>query len=386
MTSPIAWARPSQTLLGVDQQTFSTLGSIAGSPRLVRNARATDGDCSSSASAICLTGLTKRFSTRGSLADILRRRRRSTVTVVDRVSFDVDVGEVFGLLGPNGAGKTTLFKMLSTMLLADDGRASVCGHDVRRHPAAVKRALAAVSSDERSLNWRLSARENLLLFAALHRVPRESADQRVASVLRTVGLESTGRKLVAVFSSGMRQRLLIARALLARPRVLLLDEPTRALDPISAQELRAFMRAELVERQGCTIVLATHNTDEALGFCDRVGVLNRGRLLATGPASELAARFGEDRYRILTTDGQHHCFARLEELGVINDVARRSSEPSGWFLVECSIAGDPSQSAHVLRVLHESGACIARLERIEPSLADLIGRIIAATAPGESDA
>jgi len=146
------------------------------------------------------------------------------------------------------------------------------------------------------------------------------------------------------------------------------------------------MRSELVERQGCTIVLATHNTDEALGFCDRVGVLNRGRLLATGPASELAARFGEDRYRILTTDGLHRCFARLEELGVINDVVRRPSEPSGWFLVECSIAGDPSQSAHVLRVLHESGACIARLERIEPSLADLIGRIIAATAPGESDA
>jgi ABC-2 type transport system ATP-binding protein len=370
----------------VEQQTFSSMSIAAPAPSVVPNSCAAHADRPSRAPSIRLTGLTKRFSTRGNIGDFLRRRGRATVTVVDRVSFDVAAGEVFGLLGPNGAGKTTLFKMMSTMVLSDDGTATVCGHDVRTQPAAVKQVLAAVSSDERSLNWRLSARENLLLFAALHRVPQGAAGQRVASVLRTVGLESTDRKLVALFSSGMRQRLLIARALLARPRVLLLDEPTRALDPVSAQELRAFMREELVERQGCTIVLATHNADEALGFCDRVGVLNCGRLLATGPASELAARFGENRYRILTTDADHGSFARLEDLGVIHHVVRGANEPRGWCIVECSIAGDPWRSAHVLRVLHESGACIARLERIEPSLADLIGRIIGASGRGESHA
>lgn len=340
----------------------------------------------SRATAIRIKGLTKRFSTRGGIRELLRRGARSTATVVDGVSFEVGVGEVFGLLGPNGAGKTTLFKMLSTMILPDDGTVTVCGHDVRTNSAAVKQALASVSSDERSLNWRLSAWENLCLFAALQGVPRRSADERVNSVLATVGLESTGRKMVAVFSSGMRQRLLIARALLAGPRVLLLDEPTRALDPISAQELRAFMREELVYRQGCTILLATHNTDEALGFCDRVAVLNRGRLLAIGAAAELTSRFGEERYRILTTDSGHPCFSRLEGRGVIRHVVRRPADPSGWSMIECAIPGDPSQSANVLRLLLESGASISRLERIEPSLADLIGRIIGASPAGAANA
>jgi ABC-2 type transport system ATP-binding protein len=173
---------------------------------------------------------------------------------------------------------------------------------------------------------------------------------------------------------------------LARPRVLLLDEPTRALDPISAQELRAFMRDELVDRHGCTIVLATHNTDEALGFCDRVGVLNRGRLLATGAAVELTTRFGEERYRILTGEPDHRCFARLEENGAIHDVVRRPSESGGWHVVECGISGDLSRSANVLRLLLESGVSVSRLERVEPSLADLIGRIIGSSVQETNDA
>src|SRR5690349_5775156 len=170
---------------------------------------------SSFAPAIRVSGLTKRFAARRSIRHFLRGGRPIIATVVDNVSFDVGTREVFGLLGPNGAGKTTLFKMLSTMILPDDGTASVCGHDIRANPAAIKQVLAAVSSDERSLNWRLSARENLRLFAALYGVPRRDADGRVGEVLATVGLESAGQKMVALFSSGMRQRLLIPRALLA---------------------------------------------------------------------------------------------------------------------------------------------------------------------------
>jgi len=192
--------------------------------------------------------------------------------------------------------------------------------------------------------------------------------------------------MVAAFSSGMRQRLLIARALLSRPRVLLLDEPTRALDPISAQEFRAFLRRELIERQQCTIVLATHNADEALGFCDRVVVLNRGRVLATGPASELTARFGEERYRIVTADPDHPAFTRLENAGLL----RRTSIPpranGDWRVVECAIPGDPSCTAHVLRLLLESGVPVARLERSDLSLAELISRIITRSTMGEPHA
>jgi len=169
-------------------------------------------------------------------------------------------------------------------------------------------------------------------------------------------------------------------------RVLLLDEPTRALDPISAQEFRTFLRRELVERHHCTILLATHNADEALSFCDRVVVLHQGRVLAEGTAAALAARFGEEHYRILTTTPDHPAFDRLESRGIIRRLAAPSTVMDGWYVVECSIPGDPSQSAGVLRALLDGGVTVARLERIEPSLADLIRRIISARTESIGDA
>ena len=328
---------------------------------------------------VVVSDLTKRFSSRASVREMARGRFRNVATVVDEVSFEVREGEIFGVLGPNGAGKTTIFKMLSTLVVPDDGYASVCGHDIWTEAARVRSRLAAVSSDERSLNWRLSARENLLLFAALYRVPRREADVVVRAVLQRVGLEGSGQKMVGAFSSGMRQRLLIARSMLARPKVLLLDEPTRALDPISARELREFLRTELVDRQRCTIVLATHNAEEAFGFCDRIVVLNRGRVLATGTPSDLRARFGEERFRIVTAEPDHPCFARLEATGTMRRVKCDRRFEDEWHTLECSIAGDLSRTAKVLDVLHQNGVPVARLERVEPSLADLITRIIQAT-------
>ena len=317
---------------------------------------------------------------------MIRGRFRTVATVVDRVSFEVQEGEIFGVLGPNGAGKTTIFKMLSTLVVPDDGYGTVCGNDIWTEPGRVRARLAAVSSDERSLNWRLSARENLLLFAALHKVPRRDADAVVNAMLQRVGLEGSGHKMVGAFSSGMRQRLLIARSMLARPKVLLLDEPTRALDPISAHELRQFLRTELVDRQRCTIVLATHNAEEAFGFCDRIVVLNKGRVLATGTPSDLRARYGEERFRIVTSDPDHPCFARLEGMGIMRRLGCDFSTANEWHTLECSITGDSSRTANVLEVLHQNGVRVARLERVEPSLADLIARIIKGTSKGNSDA
>jgi ABC-2 type transport system ATP-binding protein len=338
------------------------------------------------APTVVVSELTKRFSSRSSVREMIGGRFRKVATVVDQVSFEVDEGEIFGVLGPNGAGKTTIFKMLSTLVVPDDGYATVCGNDIWTEPARVRSRLAAVSSDERSLNWRLSARENLLLFAALHKVPRREADGLVGAMLKRVGLEGSGHKMVAAFSSGMRQRLLIARSMLARPKVLLLDEPTRALDPISAQELRQFLRNELVDRQRCTIVLATHNAEEAFGFCDRIVVLNKGRVLATGTPSDLRARYGEERFRIVTTDPDHPCFGRLEAMGVMRRLVRDVRTADGWHTLECSITGDASRTAIVLEMLYANGVRVARLERVEPSLADLIARIIEATSKGISNA
>ena len=338
------------------------------------------------APAIELAELTKRFAPRRRLIETLRRRGRAPrVTVVDRVSFTIAPGEIFGLLGPNGAGKTTIFKMLGTMIVPDGGSATVSGYDVVHEAAGVRRVLAAVPADERSLNWRLSALENLRLFAALHTLPAREGARRAEQLLEVVGLRDARAKLVGAFSSGMRQRLLIARALIGAPTILLLDEPTRSLDPLSAQEFRDFLRRDVVGRQGCTIVIATHNTDEAFSFCDRVAVLHQGRMLAAGPTTTLAARFGEERYRLLTSGGGHQSLLTLERTGWIRELRDLGEASPGWRTLECVIPGGPQSTSVVIGEVVARGAAIARLERIEMSLADLIRRIIA-TEPGARDA
>jgi ABC-2 type transport system ATP-binding protein len=324
-----------------------------------------------------IAGLSKRFPERRTWRQLLRHPRRVRyVPVLRDVTIDVAEGEFFGLLGPNGAGKTTLFKTLATLVLPDAGRATVAGYDIVRDAPAVRRVLAPVIADERSLYWRLTARANLALFAALQGLREPLASERVAELLDVVSLADTAEKMVGQFSSGMKQRLLIARALLPRPRVLLLDEPTRSLDPLSARSLRRFLREEISGRQGCTILLATHNTEEALELCDRVAVLDRGRLLAAGSTDALAAEIGDERYRVWTRDPDHPSWRALAEQGAIAQVQVMGADAGGWVRMEMEIPGGLDRAAHVTAFLAYQGVTVARFERIALSLADLIERIV----------
>ncbi|HEX5437349.1 MAG TPA: ABC transporter ATP-binding protein [Gemmatimonadaceae bacterium] len=342
------------------------------------------------APAVRIAGLTKRFPERRPWRELLLHPRQGRqVAVLRNVTIDIARGEFFGLLGPNGAGKTTLFKTLATLILPDEGNVSVAGHDVVHQPAAVRRALAPVIADERSLYWRLTARANLALFAALQGLREPLASERVDELLAVVELLDVGEKMVGAFSSGMKQRLLIARALLARPQVLLLDEPTRSLDPLSARALRRFLRAEISERQGCTVLLATHNAEEALELCDRVAVLDHGRLLASGSTDALAAELGDERYRVWTRDPEHPSWRALTEQGAIGAPVTAGVEEDGWVRVEMEISGGLDRAAHVVAFLACQGVAVARFERITLSLADLIERIVARShdaAPMEDDA
>src|SRR5688572_8216025 len=241
---------------------------------------------STEAPLVRVTELWKSFPAARSLAEVLRQpfHAPSVPAVVD-VSLEVHAGEFVGLLGPNGAGKTTLLKILATLIVPDRGTATVVGHDVVRDAASVRRVIAPVLANERSLYWRLTARENLELFASLLRLAPNETGARVSDALEVVGLTDTGRKMVGQFSAGMMQRLLVGRALLGHPRVLLLDEPTRSLDPTAAHAFRSFLREELGGRRRCAVLVATHRTEEAFELCDRVVVLNRGRVAASGRAS-----------------------------------------------------------------------------------------------------
>ncbi|MDQ3555756.1 MAG: ABC transporter ATP-binding protein [Gemmatimonadota bacterium] len=325
-----------------------------------------------------IRGLSKRFPVRRGWVDTLRRPFASEyVEVVRNVSCEVGAGEFFGLLGHNGAGKTTLFKMLATLIIPDAGTARIAGYDVVRDAASIRRVLAPVIADERSLHWRLSARENLRLFATLQGLRGSAALRRADELLETVELADAGEKMVGRFSSGMKQRLLIARALLAQPRVLLLDEPTRSLDPVSARRFRSFLREEIAGRQGCTVLLATHNTEEALELCDRVGVLDHGELLAVGTAEQLAAEIGEERYRVWTRSPGHPAFGMAEIRRLCRGLAVRGRETAdGWTAVDMDIPGGPQRAAEVLAFLVGDGVPVSTFERMRLSLADLIERIV----------
>ena len=323
--------------------------------------------------AVHMEGLRKRFSVRRPFDEVIREpfARRYTQALQD-VTCQVEEGEFFGLLGPNGAGKSTLFKTLATLVTPDAGSATILGHDIVRDPHEVRRVLVPVVADERSLRWRLSARENLRLYAVLYGVPSAGLSDRVDHVLDVVQLGGTGSQMVGQFSSGMKQRLLIARALLARPRVLLLDEPTRGLDPVSARTLRTFLKDEICHRHGCTVLLATHNTEEAFELCDRVAILEKGRVLVSGPASHLASHYGEPRHRLWTPRPDHPALSGLLRSGAVDDLRAGEPDADGWIMVELNVPGGPADVARVLERLVTQGMTLSRFERSPVSLADLI--------------
>jgi ABC-2 type transport system ATP-binding protein len=207
---------------------------------------------------------------------------------LDAVSLVVDAGRVFGVLGPNGAGKTTLLRIICTLLQPSAGRVEVLGEDPAVRPEAVRRRLGAALGGERSLYWRLTGRENLLYAGALHDLRPGVASARAAELLRLVDLGDRADDLVERYSSGMRQRLALARALVLDPPLLVLDEPTAGLDPKAAAAMRRLLQ-RLREGRTRTIVMATHNLADAEQLCDEVGILDRGRLIACDSPQVLGA-------------------------------------------------------------------------------------------------
>ena len=224
------------------------------------------------------------------------------------------------------------------------------------------------------------------LFAAFYGFGGREKRERVEDALAAVELSDTGEKLVAKFSSGMKQRLLIARALLIRPSILLLDEPTRSLDPISARRFRQFLKQELAVRQRCTVLLATHNSEEALELCDRVGVLHRGQLLAVGTADALSAEISGERYQLWTRSPNDPAFDALAARGVLKRVAVLPAEADDWTAVEVEVSGGLESIAEAIAFLARAGVAIARCERIKLPLADLIEQIVRRRVPEDSHA
>ena len=227
--------------------------------------------------AVVLESVSKLFRHRPALFNWFGRERTGETRALHNVSLEVPSGRVLVLLGPNGSGKTTTLKLISTMLLPDFGRIYVQGADTTTNAEAVRERVGFAVATERSFFPRLSARENLDFFAALDDIPRKVRADKIDDLLYRTGLHDSADTLVMKFSSGMYQRLGIARALIKQPSVLLLDEPTRSLDPASAAHFWSLVRT--LPTHGTTVILATHSFSEAAAVGDEVAVLHGGRLV-----------------------------------------------------------------------------------------------------------
>jgi ABC-2 type transport system ATP-binding protein len=258
------------------------------------------GSLSTPAPAIECTGLRYRFGDH---------------VAVDGVDFQVRTGEMFGLLGPNGAGKTTTIRILTTLLPVVEGAARIFGLDVSRSPMQARRLVGYVPQ-QLSADGQLTGRENVSMFARLFDVPRRERDDRVAEVLNAMNLDEAADRLASTFSGGMVRRLELAQALVNRPRVLILDEPTIGLDPVGRDTVWDRLRS--LQADGITVLITTHYMEEAEELCDRVSLMHRGRIRAMGTPTDLEARLGpeatlEDVFRFYAGDS-------LEEGGELRDV------------------------------------------------------------------
>jgi ABC-2 type transport system ATP-binding protein len=292
-------------------------------------------------------------------------RKRPPVTALDHVSLKIPVGEIHGLLGPNGAGKTTLVKILSTVLLPTGGSARVLGRDVVAETKAVRPLIGIVFGGERGLYTRLTARQNLEYWGALYRLPAAEVKRRANSLLDRVGLTERADQRVEEFSRGMKQRLHLARGLIGEAKVLFLDEPTTGMDPLAAREFRRLV-VEL-KGEGRTILLTTHDMVEAELVCDRVSLIDHGRILAT----ETPRSLGNLISRFQRVDVEGAPMRLLEELDELAGVAAVTSLLDGAARIEVNEEG---ATAEVLRRLVEAG--VTSVKTSLPSLEEVYVQVI----------
>ncbi|HOO56353.1 MAG TPA: ABC transporter ATP-binding protein [bacterium] len=213
-------------------------------------------------------------------------------TALDGFSFNAEQGGLTALVGRNGAGKSTLLRILSTLIVPDSGKVNVCGFDAMRKPVEVRRRTGLVTGDERSFYWRLSGRDNLVLFGTLYDTPRSKLNKRIDRLTELFGLGESINMPVRTYSSGMKQRLSLARCLIHDPEILLLDEPARGLDPILHIKQLQLIRDIIVKEFKRTVVVATHNLDDAISLGGNVVLIDSGRQIYSGKperAEELLA-------------------------------------------------------------------------------------------------
>ncbi len=319
------------------------------------------------------------------MAELVKRYPKSPVNAVDGIAFDVAEGEVFGLLGPNGAGKTTTVGMLTTRVRPSSGQAMVGGVDVLADPVRARGRLAVVPQRS-NLDRAISIRRNLTFHAAYHGVPPAEAEARADELLEQFGLRERGDVKPDLFSGGQSQRIMIARALMHRPQVLFLDEPTTGLDP--AARLFVWDRLRELQAVGVTLFLTTHDMHEAATLADRVGIMDHGKLLALDtPEGLIRSLPGSSTLELAMASGDGHTPDRLAgALGELDEVQRVEAlegDGDGEQRVKLYVSGEASQLlAPAATLLAERGVQLSGVQLGEPTLEDVFIRLTGRTLRG----
>jgi ABC-2 type transport system ATP-binding protein len=275
--------------------------------------------------AIEVNNVKKQFlKEKGYVQTLFHPFRKNIIPALDGVSLKVKKGEVCGLLGPNGAGKTTLMKILATLIIADSGSVFVNKFDVIKNEQKVKDSIGLIHNDERSFFWRLTGRQNLEFFASLYALKGRALKLRVDEVLRIVGLEAKSDIRFDSYSTGMRRRLGFARGLLINPDVLLVDEPTSGVDPVTTIRLRTFLKEEIAKRLGKTVLLATHDLKEAQSICDRIIILHKGKIRADGTLDRLQKIVGAE-YIDLEFKAEEDIIKKINKLKTVQAVCKNGN-------------------------------------------------------------
>jgi ABC-2 type transport system ATP-binding protein len=295
-------------------------------------------------------------------------KKFKTVTAVDGISFDVDEGELFGLLGPNGAGKTTLMRMLATLLPATSGTATVAGYSIQKQRNQVRSGIGMVFQ-EPALDRQLTGRENLDFHGRLYGMRKDLRKERVREVLELVELADRADELVQTYSGGMQRRLEIARGLMHSPKVLFLDEPTLGLDTQTRRKIWDYIR-RMNETRKTTIILTTHYMEEADVLCDRVGIIDRGKIVAIDTPEKLKNLIGADVVTLEMDCGDCEVFRKLD---YIKDTVRHGNK------VSLMVENGERKIPKLMTFADSHGVKVHSVELHKPSLEDVFLRFTGST-------
>lgn len=293
-------------------------------------------------------------------------KRFGSFVAVDGISLSISPGEIFGFLGPNGAGKSTTIRMLCALLRPTSGDAFVAGYSVRSQPEAVK-ARIGYMSQRFSLYEDLTAAENIEFYGSIYGLRRAELLQRKAEILKMAGLEERAHDVTAVLSGGWRQRLALGCAMLHRPPILFLDEPTSGVDPISRRQFWDLIY-ETARGQGTTILVTTHYLDEA-EYCDRLGLIDGGRLVAVGTPQELKDRFFNGVLYEIACEPWTLALDALRAHAAVREAALFGAHVHATLYEEAALP-------EVLRALREKGVQILQVVPVRPSLEDIFVSLV----------